>query len=94
LGRTVEDMRMAGVAQQCSALPTMAQVLGHPGHLAPLRNHTADVQAPGGVEILPPPVVTGPGWQLLDDMGQGGGESDTGAGLAQIPHDLPRRNNK
>lgn len=93
-GRKVKDMRMAWIAQECPALPPMAQVLGNKGHLAPLRHHTADVKAPVGVEIINHPVVTVHVWQLLDHMGQMGGEIGTGAGLAQIPHDLTRRDNK
>src|SRR5262249_25363468 len=57
-GRKVEDMRMAWITQEGPALYPMAQVLGHKGHLAPLRHHTADVQAPVGVEIIHYPVVT------------------------------------
>src|SRR5262245_6023632 len=34
------------------------------------------------------------GWRVPNDMGQGGGEIDAGAGLAQLPHDLTRRDNK
>jgi hypothetical protein len=49
-GRKVEDMRMTWIAQEGPALHTMAQVLGYQGPLAPLRHHTADVKAPGGVE--------------------------------------------
>ncbi len=80
-GRKVEDMRMAWIAQECPALHTMAQGLGHKGHLAPLRHHTADVKAPVGVEIIHHPVVTVHVWQWLDDMGQMGSEIGTGAGL-------------
>ena len=72
-GRKVEDMRMAWIAQECPALHTLAQVLGDKGHLAPLSHHTADVQAPVGVEIIHHPVVTVHGWQLRDDIGQMGG---------------------
>jgi hypothetical protein len=50
-GRKVEDMWMTWIAQEGSALHTMAQVLGYQGHLAPLRHHTADVKAPVGIEI-------------------------------------------
>ncbi len=93
-GRKVEDMRMAWIAQECPALHTMAQGLGHKGHLAPLRHHTADVKAPVGVEIIHHPVVTVHVWQWLDDMGQMGSEIGTGAGLAPMPNDLTRRDNK
>ncbi len=47
-----------------------------------------------GIEIIHHPVVTVHVWQLLGDIGQMGGEIGTGAGLAQIPHDLTCRYNK
>jgi hypothetical protein len=93
-GRKVEDMLMAWIAQECSALPPLAAVLGHKGHLAPLRHHTADVKAPVGVEILHHPVIPVHGWQLLDGMDEMGGDIGTGAGLAQMPNDLTRRDDK
>ena len=65
-----------------------AQGLGQ-GDLAPLRHHTADVKAPVGIEIIHHPIVTVHVWQLLDHIGQMAGEIGTGAGLAQMPHDLP-----
>jgi len=93
-GRKVEDMLMTWIAQECSALHTLVQVLGHKGHLAPLRHHTAAVQAPVGVEIIHHPVISVHVWQLLDHMDEMGGEIGTGAGLAQIPNDVPRRDDK
>jgi hypothetical protein len=93
-GRKVEDMLMAWIAQECSALHTLAQVLGHQGPLAPLSHHTADVKAPVGIEMIHHPVIPVHVWQLLDDMDEMGGEIGTGAGRAQIPNDLPRRYDK
>jgi hypothetical protein len=85
-GRKVEDMCMTWIAQEGPAL--------YQGDLAPLRHHTADVKAPVGIEIIHHPIVTVHVWQLLDHIGQMAGEIGTGAGLAQIPHDLTRRDDK
>ena len=80
---------MAWIAEEGPALPPMAQVLGHTGPLAPVRDQTAHRKAPGGIEIIHHPIVAVQVWQLLDDVGQRGGAIGTGAGLAQIPHDVP-----
>jgi hypothetical protein len=90
VGRKVQDMLMAWVAQQCPALPTSTQVLGHKRHLAPLGHHSADVETPGGVEVLDPPVVTCHLGSLLDDMRQMSGKIAPGTGLPQMPYDLTR----
>ena len=87
-GCKVEHVLMARIAQAGPPLYTSAQVVGHQGHLAPLGDEAADSEAPVGVEIIHHPVVTMHVWQLLDDMSQMGGEIDTGAGRAQMPHDL------
>src|SRR5262245_53294614 len=90
----VEHMLMARIAQEGPPLYTSAQGVGNTGHLAPLGDQAADLEAPVSVEIIHHPVVTVHVWQLLDDMGQMGGKIGTGASLAQIPHDLARRDNK
>src|SRR5215469_1106849 len=93
-GRKVEHMLMARITQECSPLHTAAEVVDHKGHLAPLGDYTADLEAPVGVEVIHHPVVTRHGWPLLDNMDPMGGEIGTGARLAQIPHDLTRRDHK
>ena len=93
-GGKVEHMLMARIAQEGPPLHTSAQVVDNTGHLAPLGDQAADIEAPVSVEIIHHPVVTMHVWQLLDDMGQMGGKIGTGAGLAQIPHDLTCRDHK
>ena len=93
-GRKVEDMLMARITQEGPPLHTAAESVDHQGYLAPLGNHTADIETPVGVEVIHYPVVTVHDWQLLDNIGPMGGEIGTGARLAQIPHDLTRRHHK
>ena len=89
-GRTMEDRLMAWSAQEGPALRPMAQVLGPTGHLAPSSAQPAHRKAPVALEILHHPSVAVHVWQWLDDVGQLGGEIGTGAGLAQMPHAVPR----
>src|SRR5262249_6893918 len=93
-GGKVEHMLMVRITQKGPPLYTSAQVVGDTGHLAPLGDQAADREVPMRVEIIYHLVVTVHGGQLLDDMAQMGGKIGTGASLAQIPHDLPRRDNK
>src|SRR5215470_14749551 len=79
LGRKMEYMLMARIPQECPPLPTSAEVVDHKGHLARLGHHTADIEAPVGVEVIHHPVVTLHVWQLLDNMGPMGGEIGSGA---------------
>ncbi len=44
-GRKMEHMLMARITQEGTPLHASAQGLGNKGHLAPLGNHTADVEA-------------------------------------------------
>src|SRR5262249_12738534 len=81
-------MLMGWIAQEGTSLHTSVQGLRHKGHVAPLRNQTADLEAPVGIEIIHHPVVALHSRELLDDVGQMRGEVLTGACLAQIPYDL------
>ena len=90
----VEHMRMGRVAQKGTPLDTAAQVLRHTGHVAPLGNQTADLQAPVGIEIVHHPVVALHSRELLDDSGQMRRKVLARARLAQIPDDLPRGDDK
>src|SRR5215475_4113053 len=72
-------MLMGRIAQAGPALPTSVQGLRH---------QTADLEAPGGSEIIYPPVVALHSGELRADVGQMRGEVLTGAPLAQIPDDL------
>jgi len=76
------------MAQEGTPLHTAVQVLRHPGHVAPLGDPTADIEAPVGIEILHHPVVARPLWQWVDHMGQRRGNIGAGARLAQMPDDL------
>lgn len=93
-GGKVEHMLMARIAQESPPLSTPAEVFGNTGHLAKLGDQTADIEAPVGIEIIQHPVVTVHGGQLLDDMGQMGGEIRAGTGFAKIPYDLTRWHHK
>ena len=87
-GRKMEDMLMGRITQERPPLHTSAQVLGHQGHVAPLGDQTADIEAPVGIEIIHHPVVTRHIGQLVDDVGQMGGKIVTGTRRAQIPYDV------
>src|SRR4030095_11887292 len=93
-GSKVEDMCMGRIAQEGTPLYAAAQVLRHTGHVAPLGDHTANLEAPVGLEILHHPVVALHGRELLDDVGQMRGEVLTGARLAQMPDDVSRGDDK
>src|SRR5262245_63620438 len=87
-------MLMGRIAQEGPSLPTSMQGLRHKGHVAPLRDQTADLEAPVGIEIIHHPVVALHSGELLDDVGQMRSEVFTGTRLAQIPDDLPRGDDK
>src|SRR5215510_7465497 len=87
-------MLMGWIAQEGTSLHTSVQGLRHKGHVAPLRNQTADLEAPVGIEIIHHPVVALHSGELLDNVGQMSGEVRTGARLAQIPDDLARGDDK
>jgi len=93
-GRKMEHMLMARITQESTPLHTSAQLLSNKGHLAPLRNQTAQVEAPVGIEIIHHPIVPVHLWQLLDDMGHMGSKIGTGTRLTQIPQDLTRGHHK
>jgi len=93
-GGKVEHMLMARIAQESPPLCPSMEVGGHKGHLAPLGDQTADVQAPVGVEVIQHPGVAVHLWQLLDDMAEMSRKIGTGAGLTQAPHDVTRWHHK
>ena len=93
-GGKVADMLRGRIAQEGPPLPTAVQVLRYTGHMAPLGDQTADLEAPVGIEIIHHPIVALHGRELLDDGGQRCGAVLTGARLAQIPDDLPRGDDK
>ena len=93
-GGKVEAMLMGRIAQEGTPLHTTVQGLLYTGHVAPLGDQPADLEAPVGIEIVHYPVIALHGGELLDDGGQMGGEVLTGARLAQIPDDLTRGDDK
>ena len=93
-GRKMEHMLMGRIAQEGPPLPPSTQVLGHKGHVAPLRDQATDGQAPVGIEIVHHPFIALHLWQLGDDVGQMDGKIGAGARLAQIPDHLPRGDDK
>ena len=94
LGRKVKHMLMGRIAEERTPLCAAVQSLGGEGDRTPLGHETADIQTPMGIEIIDNPIVALHRGQLVDDVGQMGGPIRTGAGLAQIPHELSRRHHK
>jgi len=92
--RKMEHMSMAWIAQEGSSLHAAAQVSGHIRDLTPLRHAATDREAPMGIEIIHHPIVAPHGRQLGHHVSQMGGKIGTGAGLPDIPHDLPGRDHK
>ena len=85
---------MGRITQEGTSLPTAMQGLRYAGHVAPMGDQTADLEAPVGIKIVYHPVVALHSGELLDDVGQMRGEVLTGACLAQIPDDLPCGNDE
>ena len=50
--RKVEHMLMVRITQEGTPLYPAAQILGNTGHVAPLGDQPADLQAPVGIEII------------------------------------------
>lgn len=93
-GRKMADRFGRRVAQERPPLGTSAQCLGNAWHATPLGDQTADVEAPMGMEIIHDPVVALHSGKLLDDSGQMRGKVLTGPGLAQMPDDVARGDDK
>src|SRR4051812_18774200 len=81
-------MLMGRIAQEGTPLSTAVQVLRYTGHVTPLGDQTADLEAPVGIEIIHHPIVALHSGKLLDDGGHMRGEVLTGARRTQIPDDL------
>ena len=94
LGRKVEHMLMGRVAEERSSLCASEEGFGEEGDLTPVGHETADIEAPVGSEIIDAPIVARHRRQLVHDMGQMGGPICTGAGAAQMPHDVSCRDDK
>ena len=88
LGGNVADRRRGWSAPEGPSLPTSVSGLRHQGPVAPLRHPTADLKAPGGMELLHHPVVARQSGEWLDDVGPRRGAVCTGACLAQRPDAL------
>ena len=91
LGRTGEDRLMGRIAPARAALHAAVQGLGEVRDVTPVGDKTADLEAPGGLEMIAHPLVARHGGQLLHDVGQLGGPIRTGAGLTAVPHEVARR---
>jgi hypothetical protein len=94
LRRKMEHMPMARIAQEGPSLHAAAQVFGHIRDIAPLRHEATDREAPMGIEMIHAPIVAPHRGPLGHNVSQLGGTLSTGAGLPDIPHDLPCRDHK
>lgn len=92
--RKMEHMPMARIAQESLSLPAAAQVLGHIRDLTPLRHAATDREAPMGIEIIDHPIVAPHSGQLSHNVLQMRGKIGAGAGLPDVPHDVPCRDDK
>ena len=94
LGRKVKHMRMGRIAQERPSLHAAAQGLGEIREVTPLGHETADLKAPVGIEIIDHPIVARHSGQLMHDVGQMCGPIRAGAGLAEMPHEVSRRDHE
>jgi len=94
LGRKVKDMLMGRITQESASLDTALQGLGSKREITPRRDQATHIQAPVGIEVIDHPIVALHSGQLVDNVGQMGGPIRTGAGLAQIPHEVARRHHE
>ena len=94
LGRKVKDMLMGRITQESAALDTALQGLGSTREITPRCDQATHVQAPVGIEIVDHPIIALHRGQLVSHVGQMGSPIRTGAGLAQIPHEVTRRHHE
>ena len=94
LGRKVQHRLMGRIAEERTPLCAAVHSLGGQGDRTPLGHETADRETPMGIESIDDPIVALHRGQLVDDVGQMCGPIRTGAGLAQMPHELSRRHHK
>ena len=91
LGCKVKDMLMGRIAEERAPLDAALQLLGDKRDRTPLGHELADLETPVGIKIIHHPIVALHRGQLVDNVSQMGGPIRTGAGLAQIPHELACR---
>jgi hypothetical protein len=89
-GRHMDHLLGRRSAQARPPRGASAAGLGNARPAAPLGDEVADVEAPVGMEVIPPPGVARPLGPLGDPRGPRGGPSGAGARLAQMP-DAVRR---
>ena len=94
LGRKVKDMLMGRITQESASLDPTLQGLGSKREITPRRDQATHVQAPVGIEVIDYPIVALHRGQLVDHVGQMGSPIRTGAGLAQLPHEVARRHHE
>ena len=90
-GRQVEAMLMGRIAQEGAALHAAPPSLRAGGHMTPWRDALADLKAPVRLEMIDHPIIALHRRELLDDVREMGGPLLTGARLAEMPHQLARR---
>ena len=94
LGGKVKDMLMGRIAEERAPLDATLQLLRDKGDRTPWGHELADLETPGGIEIIHDPIVALHRGQWVDTVGQRGSPIRTGAGLAQIPHELACRHHE
>ena len=91
LRRKVKDMLMGRITQESASLAPALQGLGSKRELTPCCDQATHIQAPVGIEIIDHPIVALHRGQLVHHVRQMGRPIRTGAGLAQMPHELACR---
>ena len=90
----VTHMFMGRITEERAPLGASVQGLGGEGERTPWGHETADLETPMGIEIIDDPIVALHSGQLAYDVGQMCGPIRTGAGLAQMPHEVSRRHHE
>ena len=90
-GGRVQALLLRRVTQEGPSLGATRQGRRSTRQLTPRRDQATDIQAPGRLEVIAPPIRTRPPGQVVDHGGQRGSPLRTGAGLAQIPHAMACR---
>jgi hypothetical protein len=94
LGREMKDVLVFGSSQEGTPLGAGTQIFFVERQAVESSHEFANVQAPMGVQVIEQPMKALMVGELRGDMVQMGGEIDTGARLAQVPHNLARGNDE
>src|SRR5205085_5155088 len=93
-GRTMQDMPMGWLTQEGAPLRSTWQPLGVKRERTPCRDQAAHVHAPVRSEMIDHPVIALHVRELCDHVDQMCRTIHPGTRGAEIPHHLPRRDDK